>query len=100
VALNQNKVILTTVNNLFYAQVLAARLTSEGCECIISTPTSALTPFPINIDIMVGADDLSKAREILLFDSVEAIFYAEPTQKMAKKYSLKKWWLAKRLNNK
>jgi len=95
VALNQNKVILTSVDNLFYAQVLTARLTSEGCECMISTPTSALTPFPVNIDILVAVDDLSKAREILLFDSVEAIFRAKSTRSTSKKYSLKKWWLKK-----
>ncbi len=85
---------------MFYAYVLAARLKSEGFDCFISTPTSALSIVPVDIDIMVDLDHLDQAREILLFDSVEAIFTDNSPEKRRPRYFAKKWWLNRRMNKK
>ena len=97
---NQNKVLLTQVSNVFHAQVLAARLDSEGCRCYITTPTQSLTPFPVKIDIFVDERNIQQAREILLFDSVEEIFNYKKPQKQREKRVSDKWWVGKRLKRK
>ncbi|MCL5047414.1 MAG: hypothetical protein M1374_01250 [Firmicutes bacterium] len=97
---DKNKVLLTKVSNIFHAQVLAARLESEGYKCYITTPTQSLTPFPLEIDIFVDAAHLEQTREILLFDSVEEIFTSQNPQKKRTKLLSNKWWISKRLKRK
>ncbi|MGH9247490.1 MAG: putative signal transducing protein, partial [Acidimicrobiales bacterium] len=56
---------LTTVGNGFHARVIAARLGSEGI--VTQLRGSVDGPYPMgDVEVMVSAEDLAAAREILL----------------------------------
>lgn len=54
---------LTRASDAFHASVVAARLGAEG-----------IVPHVRGVDVLVPADDLDAAREVLLVDEVEAAF--------------------------
>jgi hypothetical protein len=64
---------LTTVVGSFHGRVLAARLGAEGVLVVLKGGTD---PYPVQtlIDVLVPADQLSLAREILLADAVDDAF--------------------------
>jgi hypothetical protein len=64
---------LTTVVGSFHARVLAARLGAEGVLVVLKG-TSDVYPIPSAVDVLVPADQLSLAREILLADAVDDAF--------------------------
>ena len=65
---------LTTVVGSFHARLLVARLASEGIAAELEGSSEGPYPFPVNVDVLVSADELSLAREILLADAVDAVF--------------------------
>jgi hypothetical protein len=65
---------LTTVAGSFPARVLAARLRSEGVRSELHGAGSGPYPLPGVVDVLVPADQLLLAREILLADAVDALF--------------------------
>lgn len=66
-------VLLTTVPNAFTAKVLAARLGSEGLLWELRGNVDG--PYPVGVvQVLVAADDLVTARELLLADEIEASY--------------------------
>lgn len=62
------------VSSQFEAQLLAARL---GCEGVVWELRGACSVYPLgNVEVLVDAGDLERAREMFLFDEVEAAFDA------------------------
>jgi hypothetical protein len=64
---------LTTVVGSFRGRVLAARLGAEGVLVVLKG-ASDLYPIPSAVDVLVPADQLTLAREILLADAVDDAF--------------------------
>ena len=85
---------LTSVVGSFHAQVLKARLESEGIRCELDPPREGPYPFPMEVSVFVPEDQLNLAREVLLADAVDAA-YSEPPRK-AVKASEKRWSLLRR----
>lgn len=67
---------LTTVVGSFHGRVLAARLGSEGVIVVLRGSSEGALPFQSTVDVLVPAQQLSLAREILLADAVEDAFEA------------------------
>jgi hypothetical protein len=65
---------LTTVVGSFHGRVLAARLGAEGVIVVLKGATDGPMPFQSNVDVLVPADQLTLAREILLADAVDDAF--------------------------
>lgn len=65
---------LTTVAGSFPARVLAARLRSAGVRSELHGASGGPYPLPGVVDVLVPADQLLVAREILLADAVDALF--------------------------
>jgi hypothetical protein len=65
---------LTTVVGSFHGRVLAARLGAEGVIVVLKGATDGPMPFQSNVDVLVPADQLALAREILLADAVDDAF--------------------------
>jgi hypothetical protein len=59
--------------SMIEAGVLAARLGAEG---IVWEHRGASSVYPVGyVDVLVAADDLPLARELLLADEIEAVFF-------------------------
>jgi hypothetical protein len=65
---------LTTVVGSFHGRVLAARLGAEGVLVVLKGTTDGPYPLPSAVDVLVPADQLQLAREILLADAVDDAF--------------------------
>lgn len=65
---------LTTVMGSFHGRVLAARLGAEGVIVVLRGTPDGLYPIQSTVDVLVPADQLELAREILLADAVEDVF--------------------------
>jgi hypothetical protein len=65
---------LTTVVGSFHGRVVAARLGAEGIIVVLRGVTDGPYPIQSAVDILVPADQLSLAREILLADAVDDAF--------------------------
>jgi len=65
---------LTTVVGSFHGRVLAARLGAEGVLVMLKGTTDGPYPLPSAVDVLVPADQLKLAREILLADAVDDAF--------------------------
>jgi hypothetical protein len=65
---------LTTVVGSFHGRVLAARLGAEGIVVVLRGVTDGPYPIQSAVDILVPAEQLSLAREILLADAVDDAF--------------------------
>jgi hypothetical protein len=65
---------LTTVVGSFHGRVLAARLGAEGVIVVLKGTTDGLYPMQSPVDVLVPADQLVLAREILLADAVDDVF--------------------------
>ena len=65
---------LTTVAGSFHAKVIAARLASEGVASELRGYSDGPYPLPSVVHVLVPADQLELAREILLGDAVDAAF--------------------------
>ena len=65
---------LTTVVGSFHGRVLAARLAAEGVVAELQGMSEGPYPLPGEVDVLVHADQLEFAREILLADAVDAAF--------------------------
>jgi hypothetical protein len=65
---------LTTATGSFHGRVLAARLGSEGIPVELRGLSDGPYPLPGPVEILVRADMLELAREILLGDAVDAAF--------------------------
>ena len=70
----QPLVYLTTVVGTVAGRLIVGRLQAEGIAAVASGPTDGPYPFPIELDVLVPAGDLDRAKEILLADAVEASF--------------------------
>jgi putative signal transducing protein len=65
---------VATVRDAFHARVIAARLGSEGMLTQLAGNVDG--PYPVgDVHVLVEADDLEAARELLLADEVESVFY-------------------------
>ncbi|HKH88939.1 MAG TPA: hypothetical protein VKA05_08945, partial [Acidimicrobiales bacterium] len=58
----------------FHGRVLAARLDAEGVLVVLRGATDGPYPIQGTVDVLVPADQLKLAREILLADAVEDAF--------------------------
>jgi hypothetical protein len=65
---------LTTVVGSFHGRVLAARLGAEGVIVVLKGTTDGPYPIQSTVDVLVPADQLKLAREILLADAVDDAF--------------------------
>jgi hypothetical protein len=65
---------LTTAGSTFEARVLAARLGAEGILTELRGASDGPYPLPWPVEVLVPADELEAAREILLADQVDAMF--------------------------
>ena len=65
---------LTTVVGSFHGRVLAARLGAEGVIVVLKGTTDGPYPIQSTVDVLVPADQLKLAREILLADAVDDVF--------------------------
>lgn len=65
---------LTTVVGSFHGRVLAARLGAEGVVVVLKGAADGPYPLQSAVDVLVPADQLSLAREILLGDAVDNAF--------------------------
>jgi hypothetical protein len=65
---------LTTVSGSFHGRVLAARLGAEGVIVVLRGGSEALNPGGAAVDVLVPAEQLKHAREILLADAVDDLF--------------------------
>ncbi len=78
--------------NQFEAQLLAARLGAEG---VVWQMRGACSVYPFGtVDVLVDADDLERARELLLVDEVEAVFDPErapPPRRRRRRYDWVAW---------
>ena len=70
----QPLVYLTTVVGSVAGHLIVGRLQAEGIAAATSGPTDGPYPFPIELNVLVPAGDLDRAKEILLADAVEASF--------------------------
>jgi hypothetical protein len=67
---DQPMVTVTTATSSFEAQVIAARLGSEGILWQLRGNVDG--PYPVgNVEVLVAASDYEVARELLLVDEVE-----------------------------
>lgn len=62
---------LTTVVGSFHGRVLAARLGSEGIVVVLKGASEGPYPLQGAVDVLVPADQLSLAREVLIGDAVD-----------------------------
>jgi hypothetical protein len=69
---------LTTVMGSFHGRVLAARLGAEGVVVVLKGVSDGPYPLQGAVEVLVPAEQLSLAREILLADEVEDAF-VDPT---------------------
>jgi hypothetical protein len=67
-------VYLTTVVGSVAGHLVVGRLQAEGIAATTQGPGDGPYPFPAEIDVLVAASQLLRAREILLGDAVEATF--------------------------
>jgi len=67
-------VLLTTVTGSFHGRVIAARLSAEGIDARLDGSTDGPYPLPGVVRVLVAADQLPLAREVLLADDVDAVF--------------------------
>ncbi|CAN5528034.1 hypothetical protein BH18ACT1_BH18ACT1_12020 [soil metagenome] len=68
---------LLRAEGAFHARVLAARLGSEGVVTQLRGGFDG--PYPMGgVEVLVRADDLSLAQELLLADEVESAFSLDP----------------------
>ncbi len=65
---------LTTVVGSFHGRVLAARLGAEGIVVVLKGATEGPYPLQGAVDVLVPADQLALAREILIGDAVDNAF--------------------------
>jgi hypothetical protein len=65
---------LTTVTGSFRGRVIEARLAAEGVAAQLEGLSEGPYPLPTEVYILVRADQLAIAREILLADAVDAAF--------------------------
>jgi hypothetical protein len=65
---------LTTVVGSFHGRVLAARLGAEGILVVLKGATEGPYPLQVAVDVLVPADQLKAAREILLGDAIDDLF--------------------------
>jgi hypothetical protein len=67
---------VATVRDSFHARVIAARLGSEGMVTLLRGNVDG--PYPLgDVHVLVSEDDLDAARELLLADEVESVFYGD-----------------------
>jgi hypothetical protein len=73
---------LTTIVGSFQAKVVAARLGAEGIPAQLRGGIDGIYPIFNEVRVYVPSDQAEAAREILLADSVDAVFdeagYVEP----------------------
>ena len=78
--------------NQFEAQVLAARLGAEG---FVWQMRGACSVYPFGtVDVLVDADDLERARELLLVDEIEAVFDPAPPRPPRRHRRRRYGWVA------
>jgi len=65
---------LTTVMGSFHGRVLAARLGAEGVIVVLKGMSDGPYPLQGAVEVLVPAEQLELAREILLADEVEDAF--------------------------
>ena len=65
---------LVSVNDAFHAQVIAARLGSDGILTELRGPVGGPYPLPGEVKVYVEEEALLTARELLLADEVESAF--------------------------
>lgn len=65
---------LTTVTGSFHGRVLAARLGAEGVVVVLKGVSEGPYPLQGAVEVLVPAEQLALAREILLADEVEDAF--------------------------
>jgi hypothetical protein len=88
-------VLLTTVTGTFHGRVLTARLGSEGVLAQTRPFADGLYPLATVVEVLVRADQLEIAREILLADAVDAAF-AEPWPRAGRRREVPRRWLRRR----
>lgn len=85
---------LTSTSSPFHARVLAARLGADG---IVTTVRGGLDgPYPVlgDIELLVRADDLDVARELLMADRIEEVFADDEADDSGPLVSVvDRWWL-------
>jgi hypothetical protein len=81
---------LATTRSGFEAKVLAARLGAEGIVWQLRGGTDSVYPVG-DVEVLVHADDLTRARELLLADDVEAAFSTQTEEIDDSRIG---WWLA------
>lgn len=64
---------LATVGSTFHAKVIAARLGAEGFVTELRGNVDGIYPMG-DVHVLVAADELEPARELLLADEVESAF--------------------------
>lgn len=87
--------LLTTVTGTFHGRVLTARLGSEGVLAQSRPDADGLYPLGATVEILVRADQLEVAREILLADAVDAAF-VEPWPRASGRREGTRRWLRRR----
>jgi hypothetical protein len=65
-------VLLCTADGPFHARVLVARLGAEGILAVQRGASDGPYPLSVPVEVLVPFDELATAREILLFDDLEA----------------------------
>ncbi len=89
-------VLLTTVAGTFHGRVLTARLGSEGVLAEMHPFADGLYPLAAAVEVLVRADQLEIAREILLADAVDAAFVAPWPRRSARRGDASRWWSLRR----
>jgi hypothetical protein len=87
-------VTLLRAEDLFHARVVVARLGSDG---IVARLRGAEGPYPMGVvEVLVPADELEVAQELLLADEVESAFAAadDDVEEAAVRRTLPRWAVA------
>jgi hypothetical protein len=84
---------LVTLGSAFEGRVLVARLGSDGIVTALRGAVDGPYPFG-DVQLLVDADDLDLARQLLLADEVEAAFEAAPRPRRSPRLVGLPPWLA------
>jgi hypothetical protein len=88
-------VTLLRAEDLFHGRVVVARLGSDG---IVARLRGAEGPYPMGVvEVLVPADELEVAQELLLADEVESAFAAaadDDVEEAAARRTLPRWAVA------
>lgn len=80
----------------FHAKVIAARLAAEGIPTELHGYSDGPYPLPGVVEVLVAAEQLDIAREILLADAVDAVFLEEQTTSSRRPERLRRFGLRRR----